>query len=57
MYAVYTIVEREKRNGDVWIRIGSAFPNSDGSINVLLLALPLNGKLQLRKKNKEAKKD
>jgi len=57
MYSVYTIVELDKRDKGVWIRIGSAFPNSDGSINVLLSALPLNGKLQLRKKTKEAKKD
>lgn len=31
-----------------WTRIGRAFFNRDGSINVLLDALPLGRKLQLR---------
>lgn len=31
-----------------WIRIGRAFRNKDGSINVYLDALPVAGKLQLR---------
>jgi hypothetical protein len=31
-----------------WMRMGSAFVNADGSINVYLDALPVNGKLQLR---------
>jgi hypothetical protein len=31
-----------------WLRMGSAFVNKDGSFNVYLDALPLNGKLQLR---------
>lgn len=32
----------------VWIRIGSAFVNKDGSINALLDALPVDGKLHIR---------
>jgi len=50
MYEVYTIVEANG-NGlekDLWLRIGTAFVNSDGSINVKLNALPMSGKLQLR---------
>lgn len=45
--AVYTIVERP---GDksFWVRIGSAFLNRDGSWNLKLDALPLNGSLQMR---------
>lgn len=31
-----------------WMRIGSAFLNSDGSTNVYLDAYPANGKLQIR---------
>jgi hypothetical protein len=32
----------------VWKNLGIAFENKDGSINVYLDVLPLNGKLQLR---------
>lgn len=56
MYEVYTIVEANG-NGlkkDLWLRIGTAFVNNDGSINVKLNALPMGGKLQLREpKEKE----
>lgn len=31
-----------------WHRLGSAFVNNDGSINLYLDALPVNGKLQVR---------
>jgi hypothetical protein len=31
-----------------WVRIGVTFLNKDGSESVLLDALPINGKLQLR---------
>jgi hypothetical protein len=47
--AVFTIVE--KRNDpkkNYWMRIGTAFLNKDGSWNVDLSALPVNGKIQLR---------
>ncbi len=45
--AVYTIIEKQ---GDksVWIRIGWASVNRDGSYNLTLDALPVNGKLQVR---------
>lgn len=45
--AVYTIVEG---SGDKkrWIRVGIAFTNRDGSQNVLLDALPVNGQLHIR---------
>jgi hypothetical protein len=31
-----------------WTKIGVAFTNSDGSLNVRLNALPINGEMQLR---------
>lgn len=31
-----------------WIRIGAAFENKDGSLNVVLDALPLSGRLHIR---------
>ena len=46
-YVVYTIIENN--GGDYyWQRVGSAWTNKDGSINLSLNALPLNGKLHIR---------
>jgi len=38
----------ERQGKTHWMRIGSAFQNSDGSTNVYLDAFPANGKLQIR---------
>ena len=46
---VYTIVEDPKDQAKAyWNRIGSAFTNRDGSLNVVLNALPVNGRLNIR---------
>lgn len=45
---VFTVVERSEGKKSFWVRIGSAFKNKDGSLTVLLDALPTNGKLQIR---------
>ena len=45
---VYTIVEREKDGQSFWLRVGIAFVNRDGSLNVRLDATPVNGRLQIR---------
>jgi hypothetical protein len=47
--AVFTTVLRKDRT--MWIRIGTAFTNRDGSLNVVLDALPVNGKLHIREVN------
>lgn len=47
---VFTPVEK-KDSKTFWLRVGTAFTNKDGSINVYLDAVPLNGKLQLREPN------
>ena len=47
--AVFSI--REGRGGSVWVRAGSAFVNRDGSLNVLLDVLPLDGRLHVRDAN------
>lgn len=44
--AVFSI--REGKGGSVWVRAGSAFVNKDGSLNVHLDVLPLDGKLHVR---------
>jgi hypothetical protein len=45
--AVYTVIQKSDGK-DLWLRIGSAFSNRDGSTSVLLDAMPTNGKLQIR---------
>ena len=48
MYRAYTIIERDK-DVPFWLNIGVAFPHKDTKgVNVILQALPLNGKLVLR---------
>lgn len=38
-----------ERNGHTyWIKIGMAFENVDGSMNLLMDALPVSGKMQIR---------
>jgi hypothetical protein len=42
----YVITNRNGRS--FWNRVGVAFVNSDGSINVKLEAMPVNGEIQIR---------
>jgi hypothetical protein len=48
--AVYTVIDRIDGEGkrSFWVRIGAAFVNRDGSFNVKLDALPVNGSLHIR---------
>jgi hypothetical protein len=43
---VYVISERSGRN--FWTKIGIAFQNADGSLNVKLDAIPVTGEMQIR---------
>jgi hypothetical protein len=47
VYAIYESKNGEKEQKTHWIRVGVAFDNADSSINVLLDALPLTGRLQI----------
>jgi len=51
--AVYTIIEREGTQKSLWVRIGSAFVNSDQSLNVKLNAMPVNGTIHIRDADEE----
>ena len=57
MLEVFTIEDRPAKEGKtqkaLWTRVGTAFTNKDGSINVYLAALPVNGKLQIRAKKEK----
>jgi hypothetical protein len=47
VYAIYES-KTEGREHSRWVRVGVAFDNRDGSVNVLLDAIPLSGRLQIR---------
>jgi hypothetical protein len=47
MKVVYTVVERSPGKS-FWTRVGVGFVNRDGSINLRLEAIPINGTLQVR---------
>lgn len=47
-YRAYTIVKREGQD-DFWLPIGGAFMHQDGDgYNIVLQALPIDGKIVLR---------
>ena len=50
-WAAYNIVERGGR--PFWNRVGSAFHNRDGSMNIFLDSLPRDGKVQIREDDRE----
>lgn len=54
-YQAYTVVKREGQD-DFWLNIGAAFMHQDGEgFNVVLQALPINGKIVLRPPKSDAK--
>ena len=53
-YRVYTVVKRENAD-DFWLNIGVAFKHEDNlGLNILLQALPVDGKLVLREYRDDA---
>jgi hypothetical protein len=47
---IYNLIEKE-RDGNkktIWQRVGAAYVNRDGSLNLILDAIPLTGKCQVR---------
>ena len=49
---VYVVAERGENQKDSWSKIGVAFINRDDSLNVILDAVPLTGKLHIRDRQK-----
>jgi hypothetical protein len=47
-YAVFSVRKAEKTGAAIWVRAGFAWANRDGSANVTLDVLPLDGKLHIR---------
>ena len=50
MKDVFSIPDREQNSSEKgrWTKVGIAFVNRDASINVILDAVPLNGRIQIR---------
>ena len=46
MLMVYAVIPKADGR-DVRLRVGSAYPNRDGSLSVLLDAMPTSGRLQI----------
>lgn len=57
MKDVYTIIEHEHLERAIWIRIGVAFENKDGSLSVSLDCLPTNGRLHIREHKSREKEE
>jgi hypothetical protein len=47
MKSVYTVIDRGQGKS-IWVRAGVGFTNRDGSLNLRLDAIPVNGTLQVR---------
>ena len=45
---VFTIVKTPEGKPDRWLKVGVAFVNTDGSLNLVLDAFPANARLQVR---------
>ncbi len=52
-WAAYNIIDRGEGKTKIWSRIGSAFKNRDGSMNIYLDSFPVGGKLQIREDDRE----
>ena len=56
-HRVYTVIRRDGQD-DYWLNIGLAFPHKDGSgFNIVLQALPLDGKIVCREITEEDQGD
>lgn len=57
-YRAYTVIKRDGKE-DFWLNLGVCFPHEDGDgYNLLLQALPLDGKIVLRTyKEEEAEEE
>jgi hypothetical protein len=55
-YTVFTIVDTGGERSK-WLECGIGFMNRDGSINLLLNALPVNGRLQVRSTNGKGERE
>lgn len=48
VFSIKEVADRGEEKKSVWVKAGSAWVNRDGSLNVYLDVLPLDGKLHVR---------
>jgi len=57
-YTAYSVQKRGEGQDDFWLNIGAAWMHQDGDgYNVVLQALPIDGKIVLRLPKADAKED
>lgn len=56
MKDVFTVSDREGDQKSRWTKVGVGFVNRDDSINVVLDAYPVNGRLQIRDRENKTNK-
>jgi hypothetical protein len=52
-WIAYNVIDKPGLTNRIWMRVGMAWLNRDGSINVVLDALPIGGRIQLRMDDRE----
>jgi hypothetical protein len=52
-WIAYNIIDKPGLRNRIWSRVGMAWLNRDGSINVVLDSLPLGGRIQLREDDRD----
>jgi hypothetical protein len=52
-WIAYNVIDKPGLTNRIWMRVGMAWLNRDGSINVILDALPVGGRIQLRPDDRE----
>ena len=56
-YRAYTVIKREGKD-DYWLNLGVCFAHEDGEgFNLLLQAMPLDGKIVLRRYKEDAEEE
>ncbi len=53
-HTCFTVRDRGEVRKPFWVAIGSAWTNRDGSFNLVLDALPVDGKITVRVRKSEA---
>ena len=56
-WIAYNIIDKPGLRSRIWSRIGMAWLNRDGSINVVLDSFPLGGRIQLREDDRERRNE
>jgi hypothetical protein len=54
IFSIREIKDGKGKKGTLWVRAGRAFVNGDGSLNLVLDVLPLDGRLHVRAEKPQA---